>query len=139
MVNLILEKYYDIYSDMLVLDSLMANTDRHFGNFGLIVDSRNLTPLSFAPVFDNGRSFYPATNFESADDMFEEAKKASNYFGVSMDEIAVRFMNDRNREKLRSLQDFHFSDNQKFPLPKERTAMIEEFLHKRAEYLLGLK
>ncbi len=133
------EEYYDLYSDMLVLDSLMANNDRHFGNFGLIVDSRELTPLSFAPIFDNGRSFYPTTDLASADDMLEASKHEENFFGVSLDEVAVRFMNDRNREKLRSVQSFHFSDNGKHHLPEERTKMVEEYIHKRAEYLLNLK
>lgn len=65
--------YYDHYLDccselglcvrdqtdrQIVLDYLMCNTDRHFGNFGVI---RNVESLSFtkaAPIFDNGTSLF---------------------------------------------------------------------------------
>lgn len=43
---------------MLVFDYLMANTDRHFGNFGAIRNVRTLEWIGPAPVFDNGTSLW---------------------------------------------------------------------------------
>lgn len=42
---------------MLVCDAILANTDRHFGNFGII---RNVETLAcrFAPIFDTGTSLW---------------------------------------------------------------------------------
>ncbi len=45
-------------SDMITLDYIILNTDRHWGNFGFI---RNINTLKFegpAPIFDNGTSLW---------------------------------------------------------------------------------
>jgi hypothetical protein len=42
--------------EMLVLDYIIANQDRHFGNFGFIRDVNTLEFLDFAPIFDCGTS-----------------------------------------------------------------------------------
>lgn len=41
---------------MIVLDFLMLNTDRHFGNFGFLRDFASLEIVSLAPIFDTGTS-----------------------------------------------------------------------------------
>lgn len=43
---------------LLVLDFLCANEDRHFNNFGVIRDVNTLEYKGFSPVFDTGTSFY---------------------------------------------------------------------------------
>lgn len=43
---------------MLVFDYLMANTDRHFGNFGAIRNMETLEWLGPAPIFDSGTSLW---------------------------------------------------------------------------------
>ena len=43
---------------MLVFDYLMANTDRHFGNFGAIRNVETLEWVGAAPVFDSGTSLW---------------------------------------------------------------------------------
>ncbi len=41
---------------MLVLDFIMANEDRHYGNFGLLRDPDSLECTGFAPIYDTGSS-----------------------------------------------------------------------------------
>lgn len=43
---------------MLVFDYIMANTDRHFGNFGAIRNVETLEWIGPAPVFDSGTSLW---------------------------------------------------------------------------------
>ncbi len=43
---------------MLVFDFLMANTDRHFGNFGAIRNVETLEWTEPAPIFDSGTSLW---------------------------------------------------------------------------------
>ena len=43
---------------MLVVDHVIANSDRHWGNFGVIVDSRTNRWERCAPIFDCGESFW---------------------------------------------------------------------------------
>lgn len=47
--------------DMFVVDALIGNTDRHFGNWGFI--KRN-NDISFAPVYDCGSSLHPLLSEE---------------------------------------------------------------------------
>ena len=59
---------------MLTLDFIIANQDRHMGNFGVLRNSDTLEYLGFAPIFDCGTSLRydtpsvyidPALNVES--------------------------------------------------------------------------
>ena len=46
--------YEKDFADMILLDSLTFNWDRHLGNFGVIKDNQTGEYVSFAPLFDNG-------------------------------------------------------------------------------------
>jgi hypothetical protein len=52
---------------MIVFDYIIANEDRHFGNFGFIRDSNTLEFKGFAPIFDNGTSLWYNTEFIGRD------------------------------------------------------------------------
>jgi hypothetical protein len=43
---------------MIALDFIIANTDRHYNNFGLIRDANTLDWLSVAPIYDSGASMW---------------------------------------------------------------------------------
>lgn len=47
--------------NMLVLDYLIVNKDRHAGNFGVIRNVETLSYTSLAPVYDNGTSLWHDT------------------------------------------------------------------------------
>lgn len=46
------ENYMGSFSNMVVSDFILANTDRHMENWGFIVDNRTNRILSFAPLYD---------------------------------------------------------------------------------------
>jgi len=48
----------DHLDQMLIIDYIIANTDRHWGNFGFIRDADTLKYQGFAPIFDNGTSLW---------------------------------------------------------------------------------
>lgn len=48
----------DFLNNMIVIDFLIENTDRHYGNFGFIRDVNNLNFIGPAPLFDNGTSLW---------------------------------------------------------------------------------
>ena len=45
--------------EMLVLDYLTLNIDRHLGNIGVLVNNDTQERISYAPIYDNNRSFLP--------------------------------------------------------------------------------
>ncbi|WP_287993094.1 HipA domain-containing protein [Ruminococcus sp.] len=60
-VNICNELGFDIVpmlNRMIVFDYIIANEDRHFGNFGLLRDADSLEIKGAAPLFDNGTSLW---------------------------------------------------------------------------------
>lgn len=45
-----------LFNDMIVFDFIIENWDRHFANFGFLVNNDTQEVLKFAPIFDNGYS-----------------------------------------------------------------------------------
>lgn len=79
--------------DMLVLDCLIYNPDRHFNNFGLLRDSTDGGLLGFAPIFDNGRGLFPMTPNDKLGDFKRQAAVMRPAFGgYSFDQLASRVM-----------------------------------------------
>ena len=48
-------------NQMLVLDFLIANTDRHYSNFGAVRNAKTLEWLGIAPIYDSGTSMWHNT------------------------------------------------------------------------------
>ena len=53
-----LSKVYgeETYADLMLFDSIIANQDRHYGNFGYLIDNNTGKYIKPAPIFDNGLS-----------------------------------------------------------------------------------
>lgn len=49
-------EYTSALGDMIVLDALICNVDRHYGNFGFLIDNNSNQIVAPAPLFDHGVS-----------------------------------------------------------------------------------
>jgi len=56
--NLGIPDIQDSIDRMLTTDFLIANSDRHFGNFGAVRNAETLEWIGPAPIFDNGTSLW---------------------------------------------------------------------------------
>ena len=130
------EDYFNAFSDMMIFDALIYNTDRHLNNFGLMVDNMTNRPYAFAPIFDNGLSLF---NFAMADDFADletYAMSRLSAFSVPFDEIAKEFISSRQKEQLHRLQTFKFIRHTRYNLPAARLKALARFIQKRAKNLL---
>ena len=50
------QNFVDALEDMLVFDAIICNTDRHYGNFGVLVDNKTNAIAAPAPLFDHGNA-----------------------------------------------------------------------------------
>lgn len=130
------QEFYDAFVDMLVFDALIYNTDRHYGNFGLLVDNKTNKPIKFAPLFDHGLSLFNYAMDKDLDNLKEYAKTRTSAFGFDFVTIAKEFITERQKEKLRKLINFKFVNHKKYKWNKERKKIIEEHLQKRLIQLL---
>ncbi len=132
-------EFYDPFVDMLIFDALIFNTDRHFGNFGLLVDNTTNKPIGFAPIFDNGLSLFNYAMDEDLKDLDKYSKtRQPAYDGVTYEEIVKQFVTERQKSQLRKMINFKFKKHSRYNLPRKRLETIEKFLQKRTQELLGL-
>ena len=121
---------------MMIFDAVIYNTDRHYGNFGLLVDSKTNQPVVMAPVFDNGLGLFPYAVQEDHDTIKAYAKTRSSAFDVSFDDIAREFITDKQQEGLRKLLNFDFARDKNYNLSAERLKILGKFVRNRAGELL---
>ena len=134
------EEFYEQLVDMLVLDAVIINEDRHYGNFGVLRDNKTGKIVAPAPVFDNGVSLLC---YAMKDD-FEEQKlknylsERTNPYGYDNQFIplAKRIMGKRQKNMLRKLINFKFEESDLSNLPTWRLAALEDIIQQRIAELL---
>jgi uncharacterized protein (DUF2164 family) len=60
--------------DMILIDFITANTDRHWSNFGIIRDSETLVPKKLAPLYDHGAAFYTKYHIKAIPNTLQNLK-----------------------------------------------------------------
>lgn len=135
------EAFVQTLRDMLVFDAVVCNTDRHFGNFGLMIDNATNTIARPAPLFDHGNSLF---NF-AGKEYLQNAELLQQYVDTlapctygDFIETAGKYMNGKNHDQLRRLLTFHFKRHSRYNLPSDSLRLIEEQVQKRARILLEL-
>ena len=134
------ERYMQGLSDMLALDALICNTDRHYGNFGFLADSHTNELVSLAPLFDHGNSlFHQAYGEDWQDDDHLEAYASAFTPRVYDDffDTARKYMTHETRAKVRGMLAFEFSRGPRMDFTKRRLRLIERQIRLRAKRLLG--
>lgn len=122
---------------MLVLDALILNTDRHYGNFGVLVDSKTNRIVAAAPLFDHGCSLLYASMRGDYDDL--DTYMATQLPRAYDDFIAVaqRYMGRAQRECVRAALDFKFKKHPRYNWPDWRLRALEGMIRNQARKLLG--
>ena len=133
------QTFVDALNDMLVLDAIIMNTDRHFGNFGFIVDNKTNKIVAPAPLFDHGNALL---NFAGRDDL-ESEETLNEYVNTLVPCVyddfigtAKKVLTNKHREGLRKLLEFKFKKNSRYNLPDKRLKMIDKMIQQRAKVLL---
>lgn len=127
---------------MILLDFIMANTDRHYNNFAFLRNSNTLEWIGLAPIYDTGTSmFYKISTEElklveyidsqkiSAKPFYKKQQKQLEFFStiIALQEI--------NFESLKSIPDFYtklLSMNTK--ISTERKNLLATQLKRRIEH-----
>lgn len=132
------DTFYEALLEMIIFDVIIVNVDRHFGNFGLLIDTKSNTIVKPAPIFDNGLSlFYDAMDDDlSRVDDFARTKSMKNA-GDFMT-FAASIMTPELKKKVKKLINFRFERHSMYNLPAKRLRIIEQFIARRVEKLLEI-
>lgn len=107
-------EFTQAFRNMLVFDAVICNTDRHYGNFGFLVDNKTNKIAAPAPLFDHGNSLF---NFAGRDDLvsFETLNNYANtMLPIAYDDFigtARKALTPELHEGLRRLTTFKFKKN----------------------------
>ena len=132
-------EFTNALNDMIVLDALLFNTDRHFGNFGFLIDNKTNKIAAPAPLFDHGNSLF---NFAGRDDLTSDAALKS-YADTLLPCVyedfvtsAKKVLTPAHKEGLRRLLNFKFKKHSRYNLPDNRLRLMEKQIQRRAHELL---
>lgn len=123
-------------ADMLVLDAIIRNTDRHLGNFGFLVDNHTNQLLRPAPIFDNGLSLYCYVMDNDLNNLSEQEKTLAPALYTNFDEVALHVIGQKQKQELRHLLTFKFKKHSRYNLSDERIKMLESAIQGKVRCLL---
>lgn len=126
----------DAFRRMLVFDALTINTDRHLGNFGVLVDNDTQKILKMAPVFDNNQSLLPYAEEQEFRDIDEYLKTRPTRIGIDFNQVAHQMLSPEIRADLNNLKGFSFQKHPRYNLPEERLKILEELIDKQIYNIL---
>ncbi|MDE5892407.1 MAG: hypothetical protein K2H45_05770 [Acetatifactor sp.] len=125
------------FREMLVIDSLCFNQDRHSGNFGALFDNDTLEIVKMSPVFDLNISLLPYVMEEEflniGDKLFEYVPK----LGEDFTRIGQMGMNTVLRDRVKDIKDFSFTFRGDDVFTPERVKVIENVVRRQAEAILS--
>lgn len=134
------DDYYNAFLDILVFDAIIMNTDRHYGNFGLIIDNKTNKPIKFAPIFDNGAGLLPYAmdNDEllNIDTLQAYVKTRTPVMYNDFIAVAKKYMTSKQYEKVKRLINFKFKKHARYNLNDKRLKLLENIIQMRVEEIL---
>ncbi len=134
------QEYVDALNDMIVFDAVIYNTDRHYGNFGLLVDSVTNEIVAPAPLFDHGNSLFNL----AGDENWSDEKLLKQYADTLLPCVyedyideAKSVLDDRLKEKLRGLLTYELKRTGAYNYSQDRLKMISRLVRERVQEILN--
>ena len=107
------------FADMFFFDAVVGNTDRHYGNFGYLIDNDTNELSAPAPIFDNGYAFQYAKHPMLFDSWLDIPG------GITEEMVA----------RLKPLKNFVFKSHPGYNLPPSRVESILENLRRQIDII----
>ena len=131
--------FINALNDMLVFDAVILNSDRHYGNFGFLVDNQSNTISAPAPLFDHGLSLLNyawGPDWQDSQSIFRYADTIQPCVYDDFIGTAKSVITHEHKNNLRKLLEFKFKRHRRYNLPEERLTLVEEVVHRQAKRLL---
>ena len=125
--------------DMIVFDWIIANQDRHLGNFGVLRDNSTGQIIKFAPLFDHGMSLLHQaldSDFNDLEDYFSIRKFTFLNLPYDSIDLIVPLVKNKQKLALENLLEFQFRKHEKYNLSDYRLEFLSMFVRERAKKLL---
>lgn len=128
----------DDFRRMCVLDALILNPDRHYGNFGVLFDTDTMRVLGMAPVFDNNRSLFPELDEEQLSKPEWYIGKCHPRLGKDFIVTARGLLTPEIQRDLKQLLDFSFRQHPKLPVSQDRLEALNQIVNRQLRAILQI-
>lgn len=128
----------EAFEDLMLLDALILNTDRHLGNFGMLIENESQKLVKAAPIFDNGLSFLNFIVQEKLKNINNLMDDKISWFELNFDDQAKMFAMPRHIGRLEKLSNFKFERHEFYNLDEEILQAAENFISKRSQVILNM-
>lgn len=128
----------EFFEDMMLFDSIIYNTDRHLGNFGMLINNNTGDIVGPAPIFDNGFSLFNRAMEEDIINLEEYSKTLVSAFEMSFDRQAEIYLRKRHIPIIQKLINFRFQKHPLYNLPDNWIKNIEQYIQIRAKVLITM-
>lgn len=109
---------------MNILDYLTGNTDRHWGNWGFLIDNQTNIPISLHPLMDFNQSF-------TAYDSIEGANCLTTPIPMIQKEAAIEAVKQVGLNQINPINpDWFQHDQQKYEMFLKRLSIMKEVIQK---------
>lgn len=126
-------------NEMIVFDALICNTDRHYGNFGVLVDSHTNKIVAPAPLFDHGNSLFNLAGEENWANKNVLQEYVKTLFPCVYEDFiteAKAVMDERIREKVRKILTVEVKKSGRYNYSDKKLKLMSEIVRERAKILL---
>lgn len=128
----------DLFRQMVIADAITINQDRHFGNFGFLINNDTFERTTMAPVFDFNLAMFPYADwYEGFPDMDKWIKQRGPQIGFDYYTTAQALMTPSIRSELINLKDLTLYINTDSKFDDNRLAIVNEFKNIQIDRLLG--
>ena len=127
----------DAFRRMCVLDAVILNPDRHYGNFGVLFDTDTLEIQGMAPVFDHNRSLLPELDNDQLADPSWYLRRCKPRLGQDFIRNAKGLLTDDIRRDLMELRGFTFQQHPRIHAEQERLDALSRIVQGRIHLILS--
>ena len=133
------ESFEKALDEMIVFDAIIMNTDRHFGNFGVLVDSKTNQIIAPAPLFDHGNSLLNFAGEENWSDDKLLAEYAATLLPCVYDDFikaAKEVMSLEIKEKVRKLLDYQLGKIGPYNYSQKKLKSLSSIIQDRVRRIM---
>lgn len=125
------------FREMLVLDALCFNEDRHAGNFGMLFNNDTLEVTKMSPVFDLNLSLLVYAHDKDLINIGDSLYARSPKLGEDFTRMGQVACNEIIRDRVKDVRDFSFSFRGDDTFSPERVCILEQAVRRQAEAILS--